>query len=459
VIRNNPSDWPAGEAPLTPDTSGEEATRAQAPTRVVKYTKISVSVLEGPNKGKRIETAGKSVGIGTAEDNALVLQDDTVSRRHVELVPTANGITVRDEGSTNGSFIGAVRVEAATFTEAFQLRLGQTVIAVSPMNETVDREQSIANRFGDLLGTSANMRELFADLARIAPSDVSVLIEGETGTGKELVADSIHKASARADGPYVVFDCSAVAPNLAESELFGHERGAFTGAVSSRPGVFEQADGGTIFLDELGELPKDLQPKLLRILEKREVRRVGSNKTVSVDVRLIAASNRNLVAEVERGNFREDVFFRVAATHVYVPPLRDRLDDLPVLVQHFLSNANPPRQLADIPEHVWDMFRTYRWPGNVRELQNAVQRLLITPERALNSQSQRSPAGPTASVPPPANGKLAPLRIARREAADEFERAYLEQLLARTDGNVTRSAAIAEVSRQMIQKLLRKHGF
>ena len=443
--------------PLPPDAEG---TRTQALTRIATYSKVRIAVSEGPDKGKQLETAGKSVTVGTAEDNTFILQDDTVSRRHCEIVPTPDGILVRDTGSRNGTFVGKVRLEGANFHEPFQLRLGQTVLAVDPLGETVERAQSTEDRFGDLLGNSACMRELFADLARIAPTDVSVLIEGETGTGKELVADSIHKASPRADGPYVVFDCSAVAPTLVESELFGHERGAFTGAVSSRPGVFEQADGGTIFLDELGELPKDLQPKLLRILEKREVRRIGSNKTISVDVRLIAASNRNLIAEVERGNFREDVYFRVATTHVFVPPLRDRLDDLPLLVSYFLSRANPPRRLTDMPEHVWDMFRTYRWPGNVRELQNAVQRLLVTPERALSGHGQRSvPPGAAAPSTPPPGIKLEPLRIARRDAADEFERSYLEALLARSDGNITRGAAIAEVSRQMIQKLLRKHGF
>ena len=455
MIRTPFDDQPQSGVPA------DGVTRAQAPTRIATYSKVLVLVLEGPDQGKRLETAGKGVTIGSSEDASFVLTDDTVSRRHCEIVPTVGGIAVRDLGSRNGSFVGSVRIEAATFDEPFQLRIGQSVLSVGPLAETVQRVQSTEDRFGDLLGTSASMRELFADLARIAPSEVSVLIEGETGTGKELVADSIHKASPRADGPYVVFDCSAVAPTLVESELFGHERGAFTGAVTSRPGVFEQADGGTIFLDELGELPKDLQPKLLRILEKREVRRVGSNKTLSVDVRLIAASNRNLIAEVERGTFREDVYFRVATTHVFVPPLRDRLDDLPLLVSHFLARANPPRRLEDIPAHVWDMFRTYRWPGNVRELQNAVQRLLVTPERALSGHGQRSSVAPSASTPstPPPAAKLEPLRIARREAADDFERAYLEQLLARTDGNVTRSAAIAEVSRQMIQKLLRKHGF
>ena len=438
-----------------------DATRAQQPTRVVKYAKTQIVVVEGPDSGKELEVAGTPVRIGTSADNTLVLNDEFVSRRHCEIVPTTAGVRVRDDGSRNGMFVGATKVADATYTEPFQLRLGQTVLSITPLTATVDREQSTTDRFGDILGGSACMRELFADLMRIAPTDVSVLIEGETGTGKELVADSIHRASPRASGPYVVFDCSAVAANLAESELFGHERGAFTGAVSARAGVFEQANGGTIFLDELGELPKDLQPKLLRVLEKREVRRVGGNKTMPVDVRVVAATNRNLPAEIERGNFREDVYFRIATTHVYVPALRDRMDDLPVLVGHFLSKAVPPRGVDDIPPHVWEMLNAYRWPGNVRELQNAVQRLLITPERALNPAAQR-PAPAPAAAPPvnpdPPPEKIEPLRVARREAADEFERNYLKLVLDKTDGNVTRAAAIAEVSRQMIQHLMRKHG-
>jgi len=284
-----------------------------------------------------------------------------------------------------------------------------------------------------------------------------VLIEGETGTGKELVAESLHLHSLRADGPFVVFDCSAVTPTLAESELFGHERGAFTGAVASRPGVFEQAEGGTILLDELGELPKDLQPKLLRVLEKRQVRRLGSQKVIPVDVRLVAATNRNLAAEVAAGNFREDLYFRVAAAHVHVPPLRDRMEDLSLLVDHFLSRARPARSLHEVPPPVWEMFVTHRWPGNVRELINALQRMIVTPDQAIRPQA------PTTSPPPPmeleaAPGVIQPLRIARREASDLFERRYLETILERTDGNVSRAAAVAEVSRQMVQKLMRKHG-
>jgi transcriptional regulator with GAF, ATPase, and Fis domain len=300
------------------------------------------------------------------------------------------------------------------------------------------------------------MRELFADLERIAPTDLTLLIEGETGTGKDLVAESVHTASPRSDHPFVVFDCGAVTAALAESELFGHERGAF----NARPGVFEQADKGTLFLDDLGELPKDLQPKLLRVLEKREVRRVGGKKTIPIDVRLIAATNCNIVSEVRSGNFREDLYFRLAAAHLVMPPLRDRMEDLSILTQHFMSRENPPRTLEDIPAGVWDMFLNHLWPGNVRELRNAVQRLLVTPDRAIRSspptnESARAPA-PDAidALDPP----LVPLRLARRDANDAFEREYLDAVLKKTQGNVTRAAAIAEVSRQILTKLIRKHG-
>ena len=435
----------------------EQSTRAGPKAILVRYAKTRISVVQGLDAGLTLETASKPVRIGTTPENDLVLTDDTVSRRHCAIEPIEGGFRVRDEGSRNGVLFSGTRLFDAVLHGPANLTLGQTVVAVEPLAETVAREQSPLNRFGDLLGSSAPMRELFADLARIAPSELSLLIEGETGTGKELVAESVHRASPRAGKPYVVFDCSAIASSLAESELFGHERGAFTGAVASRAGVFEQADGGTILLDELGELPRDLQPKLLRVLEKREVRRVGSDRTIPVDVRIISATNRNLTAEVQRGNFREDLYFRVAAGHVYVPPLRDRMQDLPMLVEHFLSLAQPPRILADVPPHVWEMFRAHRWPGNVRELSNAVQRFLVTPERALTFSSGSGTTPPPERPDAEGDAGLLPLRIARHRASDAFERAYLRALFARTKGNITRAAALAEVSRQMIQKLMRKH--
>jgi len=441
-------------------TDEKQTIATQRPIRV-SYPKTRVTVAEGPNQGLTHEIISNTLRIGSSSDNDLVLSDNTVSRRHCSISPFGGGLRVRDEGSRNGVFVAGARVLDAIYSTAFSIQLGDTLLLVEPLADQVSREQASRDRFGDLLGCSSCMRELFADLARIAVTDMALLIEGETGTGKELVAESIHRASARADEPLVVFDCSAVAPTLAESELFGHERGAFTGASAARAGIFEQADGGSIFLDELGELPKDLQPKLLRVLEKGEVRRLGSQRTITVNVRLIAATNRNLAAEVALGNFREDLYFRLAGAHVYVPPLRDRMGDLPLLVEHFLSRSKPPRSGTEIPAAVWEMFMAHRWPGNVRELSNAVQRLLVMPDRPLRSMTT-PPAASTSS--PPAAGTDAPidaappLRVARREATEAFERQYVEGVLARTAGNVTRAAAVAEVSRQMMQKLMRKHG-
>jgi transcriptional regulator with GAF, ATPase, and Fis domain len=285
-----------------------------------------------------------------------------------------------------------------------------------------------------------------------------VVLLGETGTGKGSVASALHESSPRAQKPFVVVDCASISRTLIESELFGHERGAFTGAAQAHEGVFEQADGGTLFLDEVGELPKDLQPKLLRVLEKRQLRRVGGAKVVAFDVRVIAATNRHLKAEVAKDEFRQDLYFRLAAAQVSVPALRERMEDLPLLVGHFLSLERPPRSASDISREVWDLLRAYRWPGNVRELRNAVQRLLVTPDRALRELAAAGlPAG-AASATASSPTEVLPLRIARREANDAFERDYLAAVLAAAEGNVTRAAGLAEVSSQNIQKMLKKHG-
>jgi transcriptional regulator with GAF, ATPase, and Fis domain len=414
-------------------------------------------VSRGRDVGLWVETAGAPLRIGTASDNDLVLSDDSVSRHHCEIEPTEHGIAVRDVRSTNGIVIGGIRVRDAYLGGDFEMQLGDTAIAVSWLNETVERERAPVDRFGDVLGGTPRMRELFAELHRIASTEYTLLIEGETGTGKDLVAESVHRVSPRGEGPFIVLDCGAVAANVIESELFGHERGAFTGAVNAHAGVFEQAEQGTLFIDEIGELPLDLQPKLLRVLEKRQLRRVGGARTINVKVRVIAATNRNLRAEVRRGRFREDLYYRLAAAHVQLPPLRDRLDDLEMLVEHFLALEATGRQRTDIPSDVWSMFRSYRWPGNVRELRNALQRLAISPERPLTAMYQQSTVG-AASLDASADQPVLPLRLARRNASDSFERNYLERLLAHTGGNVTRAAAIAEVSRQMMQKLMKKHS-
>jgi transcriptional regulator with PAS, ATPase and Fis domain len=436
---------------------GNGATRVRGPRILVRYAKVRLEVVRGPDAGLAVEIAGQSAKVGTGEDNDLIVTDDTVSRRHCELEAVSGGMRVRDAGSTNGVFSGGMRVYDAVLPLEARLRLGDTELAMVALDETVEREQTTRDRFGDVLGASPKMRELFADLERIAATDVTLLIEGETGTGKDLVAESVHRASARGAGPFVVFDCGAVSPSLIESELFGHERGAFTGAAQAHEGVFEQADGGSLFLDEIGELPKELQPKLLRVLEKRQLRRVGGTKVVDFDVRVIAATNRHLRAEVARDQFRQDLYFRLAAAQVSVPALRERMEDLPLLVRHFLSLERPPRSASDISREVWDLLRAYRWPGNVRELRNAVQRLLVTPDRALRELTAAGEI-PHGAPAPSSPAEVLPLRIARREANDAFERDYLAAVLAAAEGNVTRAAGLAEVSRQNIQKMLKKHG-
>jgi DNA-binding NtrC family response regulator len=440
-----------------PEPPRTVSTRVRGPHVVVRYAKVRVEVVRGPDTGTSVDVAGQTVKVGTADDNQLILTDDSVSRAHCELEPVVDGMRVRDVGSTNGVFAGGVRFYDAVLPFDSRLTLGDTELAVSALAETVEREQTTRDRFGDVLGASSRMRELFADLERIAGTDVTLLVEGETGTGKDVVAESVHRASARAAGPFVVFDCGAVSPTLVESELFGHERGAFTGATQAHAGVFEQADGGTLFLDEIGELPRELQPKLLRALDKRQIRRVGGTAVATFDARIIAATNRYLRAEVAKDRFRQDLYFRLAAAHVTVPALRERMDDLPLLVEHFLSLERPPCSARDLSREVWDLFRAHRWPGNVRELRNAVQRFLVTPDRALRDlAAMGSAAGETAASSP--IEPLLPLRVARREANDAFERDYLALALKVAGGNVTRAAALSEVSRQNLQKLLKKHG-
>jgi transcriptional regulator with GAF, ATPase, and Fis domain len=429
-----------------------EATRAGPALAKVRYTRARLAVTKGPDEGLTLEAAGKLLKIGSAADNDLVLSDPLVSRRHCEILLTESGFRVRDVNSTNGVLLNGTRLHDASFDRTSELALGNTRLAITLLSDSEDREQSSAQSFHDVIGRSTKMRELFADLERLAPSTLSVLIEGETGSGKDVIAESIHRVSERSDGPYVVFDCGAVAPTLVESELFGHERGAFTGATHARAGVFEEANGGTLFLDEVGELPKELQPKLLRVLEAQSIKRLGGRAPIAVDVRVIAATNRNLMAEVARGQFRQDLYYRLAAAKLNVPPLRDRLDDIPMLVEHFLRREKAALPVASVPAQVWEMFAAHRWPGNVRELRHAVQRLVIAPELSLRLQHE------PAIEPVQSKGDVIPLRVARRDAADHFERAYLTDVLQRAGGNPVRAALLAEVSRQMIQKLMRKHG-
>lgn len=425
--------------------------------------KIELLVLDGPDRGRKVITDKSPIRIGSSDRCHLPLADNTVSRNHCEISITPEGYLFKDLGSTNGSFLGDVRLIEAYIPPGGVFTLGQSVIRFRPLEEQVVVDIYPKDHFGPLWGRSYRMREIFHLLDKVAPTEATVLIEGETGTGKELVAEALHSHSHRADGPFVVFDCGAVPKELAESELFGHEKGAFTGAVQARKGLFEAAHGGTIFFDELGELRQDLQPKLLRVIEKREVRRVGSNRAIPVDVRIIAATNRDLEAEVSAGNFREDLYHRLAVINVILPPLRERLEDLPLLAQRFYEELTGG---GTLPQDVLSQMARYRWPGNVRELRNYVERLVFL-DKVPELPDMRDISSPGVGGHLGSNGSdwfteiledEIPFSDARQQVLARFEREYIVRLLQRHGGNVLRSARAAKVDRRYLQRLKLRYG-
>jgi len=436
-----------------PDASTQSVVSDGRPK--LRSRKIRVEVVAGPDAGQVVELPGPEARVGSGKDSHLVLNDPTVSRHHLSLRVEEGGIRVLDAGSRNGSTVDGLRVRDAYARPDSVLALGNTTLRLRLLDDVIELPLSTRRQFGSLLGRSVPMRALFAVLERVAPGDTTVLIEGETGTGKELVAEAIHEESPRATGPFIVFDCSAISANLIESELFGHLRGAFTGAVADREGAFEAADGGTLFLDEVGELPLDLQPKLLRALERHEVRRVGSNTPRHIDVRIVAATNRTLASEVERGAFREDLYYRLDVVRLLLPPLRERADDIPLLVEHFVAQHARPGQAAppSLPRQTVRQLQGQAWPGNVRELRNAVSRAL-----SLGTRSDAATDEPAAaeSGALPSVDLAVPLKRALEQLSDAFEKSYISEALRQTEGNVSRAAALAQVNRKYIQRALKR---
>src|SRR5262245_55834342 len=336
----------------------------------------SFLVIKAPYRDEHVARSDKPLTFGSAPSCDLVLSDKTVSRRHAMALLEGHDVLVRDLGSTNGSFIQGSRFKEITVGFGAEIKLGRTVIKFLPEEEVVEPVESELDTFGQLVGRDIKMRRMFALLSDISPNDTTVLIEGETGTGKELIAEEIHNHSKRPNGPFVVFDCGAVPRELIESALFGHVKGSFTGAVADRKGAFAEANGGTIFLDEIGELPIDMQPALLRALDKRAVRKVGANVYEKVDVRVVAATNRELREEVSRKQFREDLYYRLAVIRVHLPPLRERGHDIALLVEHFIKSFSAGRNLKITPEEM-QRLKAYSWPGNVRELRNVIERACV----------------------------------------------------------------------------------
>jgi transcriptional regulator with GAF, ATPase, and Fis domain len=403
---------------------------------------FAVSVVDGADRGTRVVSASEELSIGTAEGNDLRLGDHAVSRHHCTLRAVERGLQLVDLGSRNGTFIGDVEITSCYVKSGVQIRIGQTTVAVHVLD--TDLEQPIASeeRLGPLLGASAAMRRLYPLVEQCAKSNATVLVVGETGTGKELIAEAIHELSGRA-GPFVVVDCSALSHDLAESELFGHEKGAFTGANATRIGAFENADGGTIFLDEIGELPLALQPLLLRVLEARSIRRIGSNDYRPVDVRVVAASHRDLRGEVNEKRFRADLFYRLNVLRIVVPPLRERAGDIPLLVEHFWRMFRPDTAPAALVQHL----AAQSWPGNIRELRNAVERAAVIGWAPPSRVPEATPAPTQATY-----------QQAKEQAIAEWERVWVERLVNGAGGNLSRAARAAKMGRSHLRELARKHG-
>src|SRR5882724_978066 len=339
-------------------------------------------VVSGPDQGKEHMLDEGTTMVGTHADNDLVLTDATVSRYHLEIRVRRDGIEIRDLDTTNGTKHGGAKIGSVVLTGAARLRLGKhTEMDVEPIDENVELGEWASDRFGDVLGTTQPMKRLFALLAKAAPTEATILLQGETGTGKEAIAEAVHKASRRAKGPFVVVDCGSIPHELIASELFGHAKGSFTGAGADKQGLIEAANHGTLFLDEIGELAIDLQPQLLRVLDRRQVRRVGETHATDVDLRVIAATHRDLRAMVRAGQFREDLYYRLAVVATSVPPLRDRKADIPSLVQWFAEKMGRG-SFAQSPA-LLDQLQRHDWPGNVRELRNVVERALSLGAAAL----------------------------------------------------------------------------
>jgi DNA-binding NtrC family response regulator len=431
-----------------------------------------VSVVAGPDRGQGRPLEQRRARVGTGPECDLVLTDPHVSRCHVELRVQDSGYLVRDLGSTNGTFYRGARVQEAELGPGAAVKIGMPLLRLE-VGEQVSREIPPRALFGHLLGTSPAMQALYGLLAAVAPTDATVLIEGETGTGKEMVAEALHRESPRAGNLLGVVDCGAIPASLIESELFGHELGAFTGAVRSRAGSFERAHGGTLFLDEIGELPLELQPRLLRAIEQREVRRVGGDIVRKVDVRVIAATNRDLARDVEQGRFREDLYYRLAVVRVRIPPLRERREDIPELARHFLWQAGCVDHAAVLTPELLRLLGSRQWRGNVRELRNTIERAVaISGGAGLDLRAEEQP--PPAGARPPARGlgeagdwlaaMLPPgflrrgYKEAKEELVDRFEVLYLTRLLGEHGPNLSRLAREAGVDRQIVRRMLRKHG-
>ncbi|MFZ5439232.1 MAG: sigma 54-interacting transcriptional regulator [Myxococcota bacterium] len=414
------------------------------------------------SKDVRVKVTEGLAQLGSAPGNTLVIADDSVSRIHCEVRIENNRVLVRDLGSTNGTFIDGVRVKEGYLRAGSKLKLGAAELRFELEGKRHFLPVSEASSFGELVGPSAAMRRVFSLLEKAARTDSTLILEGETGTGKTRAASTLHELSPRANKPFLVVDCGALPPTLLEAELFGHEKGAFTGATNRRVGVFEEAEGGTVLLDEIGEMPLELQPRLLRVLEERQIKRLGQNRFTPIDVRVLAATHRDLRAEVNAGRFRADLYFRLAVVRVTMPSLRERLEDLPAVARSLLRQlgASERTHATLFSETFLRSLERSSWPGNVRELRNYLERCMLFDESPPPNDENPGSTVFDDSMQDPASESFAgqSLTAARQRIVERFEKQYLTQLLERYDGKVSAAAKEAEVDRVYLYRLLRKYG-
>jgi DNA-binding NtrC family response regulator len=428
----------------------------------MSHHRLRLTVVTGPDESLSCDVLAARLTVGTASTNDLSVTDPRVSRHHCEIVARGDCYAVRDLGSANGTFVSDVRVFEAPLPPGARLSIGESVLLFDPTHSWVPIGESQSEHFGELHGSSAVMRTVFALLEKVASVSLTCLVVGETGTGKEIAARAIHEFSGRANAPFVILDCGAVNENLIEAELFGHERGAFTGADRSRIGAFERAHGGTIFLDEIGELPLELQPKLLRVLERKEITRIGAGDPVEADVRVLAATHRDLAEMVDNGAFREDLLYRLAEVVVRMPPLREHREDIPLLANRILQQIDGPRRT--LGQDAIAYLLEQPWPGNVRELRNIVRRAAaLTGANVLQRESfeQLEHVRRSSRPPPPGMQGVSSVlqeQLSLREARRTAEREYLARLIEKHGGDLEQAAAHAGIHRKSLERLIRQHG-
>lgn len=415
-------------------------------------------VIEGPDMGRALDViVGEEVLVGTGDGCDLVLSDERISREHLALtLQEIGGVQVRDLESLNGTIYQGSRLTQATLPIGATLKLGHSFLRLQPGPMHLDLAPSQQRKFGELVAESLSMRELFAVLELAAPTSSTILIEGETGTGKELCARAIHEHSARRQGPFVAVDCGALPEDLLDSELFGHVRGAFTGAAIDRAGAFQRASGGTIFLDELSGISLKAQARLLRVLEERRVRPVGSDREVEIDVRVVAASTRGLEQRVAEGSFRPDLFYRLAVVRVQLPPLRARREDIPLIVEAMMRQRG--LESGEVAGDNLHRLMAHTWPGNVRELRNIIERAIALSPGARSFEGLR-----LAVYPQEAEEQLTvrtdlPYSEAKRMLLEVFEYRYLNDLITRCEGNISVASREANIDRKHLRDLLRRNG-